>query len=262
MVQSGNLQHRRKLLLLGALTLVCIIATLLVRPIPQDNAYHHFADTRTWMGLPNAANVLSNFPFLIVGIAGLLLLQKVTAVKSVAIIYGILFSGIILTGLGSAYYHYAPDNNTLVWDRLPMTIVFMSFLSATVAEFINSKLGVRLLLPLLIIGIASVFYWQYTESIGTGDLRLYGLVQFYPMLFIPLILLLFPSPVYRKGLAPLIWVLVWYVLAKVCEHYDAAIYGKLQVISGHSLKHICAAIASWYLVKSFERKFAANRVAP
>jgi hypothetical protein len=254
MNQSGDQQYRGKLLLLGLLTLASIIGTLLLKAIPQDNSFHHFADRRTWMGLPNLANVVSNLPFIIVGTVGLLLLQKATVVKGVRVIYGILFTGIILTGLGSAYYHYAPDNNTLVWDRLPMTIVFMSFLSATVAEFINGKLGVRLLLPLLLTGIASVFYWQYTESKGAGDLRLYGLVQFYPMLFIPLILLLFRSPVYRKGLMPLVWVIVWYVLAKISEHYDAAIYLKLGV-SGHSLKHVCAAIASWYLVKSFKRKY-------
>jgi hypothetical protein len=249
------MSYRSKLFLLGLLTLFSIVSVLFLKAIPQDNSYHHFADRRTWMGIPNGLNVLSNLPFLIVGFMGFLQLKKNKTIQNMSVIYGILFFGIILTGLGSAYYHYYPDNNTLVWDRLPMTVVFMSFLSATIAEFINRRIGFLLLMPLLLAGIASVFYWNYTEHNGRGDLRLYGLVQFYPMLFIPLILLLFPSQVYKKGLLPLIWVMIWYGIAKVCEHFDEAIYSNTGFISGHSLKHITAAIATWYLVQSFNKKY-------
>lgn len=169
-------------------------------------------------------------------------------------IYGVLFAGILLTGLGSAYYHYNPNNDSLIYDRIPMTIVFMSLLSATIAELIDTRLGTRLLSLLVAIGVSSVLWWHYTESLGRGDLRLYGLVQYYPMLFIPLILLLFRSPTSNKGISCLIWAVVWYVIAKLLEKFDREIYSTLRFISGHSLKHLAAAVSTWYLVRLFEQK--------
>jgi hypothetical protein len=160
----------------------------------------------------------------------------------------------LLTGMGSAWYHVAPDNNTLVFDRIPMTIVFMSLLSATLSEFVNLKLGGMLLGPLVLIGVVSVLWWHYTESGGTGDLRLYVLVQYYPMLLIPLILCLFPSAGSRRGTLYLLWVVVWYLIAKVCDVFDRFIYAFTGFASGHSLKHLAAAVATLYLVKLFQFK--------
>jgi len=218
-------------------------------------SYHLFADQRTISGIPNFANVLSNIPFLFIGMYGLFLLRKSPA--PINHIYTVLFSGIFLTGLGSAYYHYAPDNNSLVFDRIPMTLVFMAFLSATIAAWVDFKTGIRLLIPLLVLGVASVLWWHYTELKGAGDLRFYGFIQFYPMLIIPLIFLLFASPANNKGLYLLVWVIVWYGAAKIFESFDKDIYRITGFISGHSLKHIAAAIATWYIVKFFEKKYIA-----
>ncbi len=135
-----------------------------------------------------------NFLFILVGLRGLLLLERPVVSGGISVIYLVLFSGILLTGFGSAWYHLSPDNDSLVFDRLPMTIVFMALLSATIGEQIDPGMGVRLLFPLLVIGVASILWWHYTERAGAGDLRLYVLVQYYPILLIPLILLLFPSP--------------------------------------------------------------------
>ena len=243
-----------KLWLLGLLTFAAILIVFTLKPISQNIAFHDFADHRSFWGIPNFGNVMSNIPFLLIGTLGLSLLKKATRSKEMIPIYGVLFTGIILTGLGSAYYHYNPNNDSLIYDRIPMTIVFMSFLSATVAELIDVKLGTRLLLPLVILGASSVLWWHYTESLGRGDLRLYGLVQYYPMVFIPLILLLFRSPTSNKGMTSLIWVVVWYVIAKLFEKFDREIYSTLRFISGHSLKHLAAAVSTWYLVKLFEQK--------
>jgi Ceramidase len=247
-----------KFLLLGLCTLIAIIIGVMLNPLPQDPSYHLFADQRTIAGIPNFLNVLSNIPFLFVGIVGLSKLRKSNAAAPINRMYAILFVGIFLTGIGSAYYHYAPDNNTLVYDRIPMTIVFMAFLSATIAAWIDVKAGTRLMIPLLMLGVASVLYWQHTELNRAGDLRLYGFVQFYPMLIIPFIFLLFTSEENNKGLKLLIWVIAWYGAAKIFEIFDVAVYHGTGFISGHSLKHIAAAMATWYIVKFFEKKYVSG----
>ena len=242
---------RLKLILLILLTLISIGVVLTLRPVAQDPAYHHFTDSRTIFGIPNFANVISNFLFMVVGVQGLLVLSKSSASRRMSLIYAILFSGIFLTGLGSGHYHWHPDNDRLVYDRLPMTMVFMSLLAATIAEKINEKAGAYFLFPLLAIGIFSVIWWHYTEGKGQGDLRLYGLVQFYPMILIPLILLLFTETTANKADLQLIWVVIWYGVAKLCEIFDKPIFSALGFISGHPIKHIAAAIATLYLIKLF-----------
>jgi hypothetical protein len=207
------------------------------------------------MGVNNFLNVFSNLPFIIVGAIGLSYLSRSGVNRSIKIIYFILFSGIILTGLGSAYYHFNPNNDSLVYDRIPMTIVFMAFLSAVVAECINGRFGRLLLFPLVAIGISSVLWWNYTELQGNGDLRFYGFVQFYPMLIIPVILLMFPSPLNVKAWRSLLLVVGWYVIAKVLEKFDVEIYSLTGFLSGHSLKHLAAAVATWYMVVMFAKKY-------
>jgi hypothetical protein len=249
------MKRSTKLLILGSTTLLFIMVLAAMQPIPQPAAYHLFADHRTCLGVINCWNVLSNLPFLFIGLYGLWQVKKSAAPVTVQYMYAILFTGIVLTGLGSAYYHHAPDNDSLVFDRLPMTIVFMSFFAATIAAWINRKAGTLLLLPLLMLGIGSVLWWHYTEQAGQGDLRSYAFVQFYPMLIIPLIFFLFASPANNKGLYLLIGVMVWYGLAKLFEVLDAPVYNILKFVSGHSLKHIAAAVATWYIVLFYIRKY-------
>lgn len=240
---------------MAAITLLGILYTWMLQPIRQNLAYHSFADKHSKAGIANFANVLSNLPFLIVGVYGLWLLVSSNAGRTIKTVYGVMFTGIFLTGIGSAYYHYAPGNSSLVFDRVPMVLVFMAFLSATIIGWINARAGIRLLGPLLVLGIASVLWWHYTELKGAGDLRLYGFIQFYPMLIIPVIFMLFASPENNRGLKWLVWVLLWYCAAKVFELLDASIYQYTGFISGHSLKHIDAAVATWCMVKFFQKKY-------
>jgi len=242
-----------------ALTIVAVIAVFIHAPISQDRTYHDLADKRVILGIPNGCNVLTNIPFIVIGIVGIAQLRKTSIYRGMSMVYGILFAGIFFTGWGSAWYHLAPDNNTLVWDRIPMTLAFMSLLSATISEHISVKLGSRLLWPLLLIGIGSVLYWHYTERAGMGDLRLYGVVQFYPLFFIPFILLLFPAPAFNRGLRQFIGVLGWYTLAKVFEYFDKEVYHLTHFISGHSLKHLAAAAATWYLIRMFQINYVVSR---
>jgi hypothetical protein len=150
----------------------------------------------------------------------------------------VFYLGVVLTGFGSAFYHLWPDHDRLVWDRLAMTIVFMSFVATIISERISIRAGFFLLFPLLIAGGGTVVFWIMGEHRGVGDLRPYILVQYYPMLLIPIILLCFPSRYTRGG--DIVVMLLFYGLAKAAEIYDGEILALGQIVSGHTLKHLLA----------------------
>jgi hypothetical protein len=246
---------RSRIFIVLLITFFAIAALFFTPRIPQPLSYHSFADERNFLGLHNALNVFSNLPFLLVGFWGLNSLRaKPARNPEITFIapqeqwsYIIFFLGVLLTGFGSAWYHYAPSNGTLLWDRLPMTLAFLSLLSATISERINVTSGVRLLFPLISFGIASVFYWQWTELQGRGDLRPYLFAQFFPLLIIPVTLLLFP-PRYTRTL-DLLPVFAAYALAKALEFFDKPIYALSGFVSGHTLKHLAAAFATYLIYR-------------
>jgi predicted membrane channel-forming protein YqfA (hemolysin III family) len=237
------------------------VALLLYGPIPQDPVYHHFADRRPLFGVPNGLNVLSNASFALVGALGLavVLRRRLTAPVAFADrrerwFYVVFFVGVGLTAVGSAYYHLAPDNARLVWDRVPITLAFMAMVAAVVAERIDVWLGLRLLAPLLALGLASVLYWHATEQRGAGDLRLYVLVQFVPLLVVPLLLALYDGRYTRGG--DILSVVAVYGVAKLFELGDGVVFGLGHVVSGHTLKHLTAAGAAYGIVRMLERRMA------
>src|SRR5262245_42133150 len=161
--------------------------------------------------------------------------------------YLIFFLGVGLTAFGSAYYHLEPNNARLVWDRLPMSVAFMALSAAVLGERIHPRLCQVGLVPMLTAGVASVLYWHLTEQQGRGDLRFYYVVQFLPLLALPLLLLLFPPRYTRTG--DLLGALGWYVLAKVCEHpLDGPLFD-LSGVSGHTLKHLTAALGAYWILR-------------
>jgi hypothetical protein len=210
-------------------------------PFAQDPAYHAFADDRVLAGVPNFWNVVTNLPFLLVGAFGLARLGSLRRreLRTEVLVFA---SGVALVAFGSAWYHLAPSNATLVWDRLPMTVGFMALFSLVVRDRLSEEIGRRALAPLLLLGAASVFYWYATELGGAGDLRFYYVVQFLPMVLIPLILLTGPG---AGGLrAAWLWAtLAIYLVAKQAEAHDRALYEATGLLSGHSLKHLIAACA-------------------
>jgi hypothetical protein len=236
--------HRRYAIL-GAVVAALIVATALVPRIPQDPAYHHFADTRSWSGIPNFLNVVSNLPFLFVGVLGL------RARPRELWEYRICFAGVLLTAFGSAWYHANPNDATLVWDRLPMAIGFMGLLSAIILE----RTGLKLLVPLSLLGAGSVFYWQMTN-----DLRIYGLVQFGPALLIPALIFLFP-PRYTHT-SYLFRVVGWYTAAKFLEHWDKQIFAIGGFVSGHTLKHLAGAWATYEILRMITVRRASPCLTP
>jgi hypothetical protein len=232
---------------------VAIVAVWGVPPIPQDPGYHNFADRRTLLGIPNALDVLSNLGFLVAGILGVAVSVRAVFVREwERAAHVLLFIGVALTSMGSGWYHLAPGSARLFWDRLPMTIVFMSLFSVVIGERIHSRAGALLLGPLVAAGAGSVLFWHLGEQLGQGDLRFYALVQFLPLIAIPLMLLLFPAPYTRGG--DVLICLGGYAAAKALEALDARIFALGGVVSGHTLKHLAAAAALLWLAQMVHRR--------
>jgi hypothetical protein len=213
---------------------------LLLPPITQDQSYHQFADQRMILGIPNFWNVVSNLPFLAVGAVGLRRFRDDTATV-------VFFLGVFLTGIGSSYYHWNPNDDTLFWDRLPMTLSFAAILAIVVEERVNARVGGILLWPALATGLFSLLLWRWT-----GDLRLYFWVQFFPGLAIVLLFLLCPS----KFTGTYCWIAAGalYALAKLFEFTDEAIYSANGLLSGHTLKHLAAAAACFAILRYFQSR--------
>jgi Ceramidase len=228
------------MIVMGILIVASLAGLLLLPPIPQDQDYHQFADRRTLLGIPNFWNVVSNLPFIAVGAAGLWRFRD----SPITIV---LFLGILLTGFGSSYYHWDPNDGTLFWDRLPMTLCFMAILAAALEERVNATSGGVLLWPLLALGLLSLLLWRSTD-----DLRLYVWVQFFPCLALPLLFLMFP-PKYT-GQSYWIFAAALYALAKLLEFYDGVIYSVGSILSGHTLKHLAAAAACFAVLRYFQTR--------
>jgi hypothetical protein len=239
---SQTLVSRREIAL--AVLILASLAALVVasRPIAQDPQYHRFADSRTFFGVTHFANVVSGLPFMLVGVLGLRLCFQ-RRMEGARRAWAVFFAGALLVSIGSGYYHSAPSDATLVWDRLPMTIAFMGLFVALVSEHIMGDLERKWLLPAVLVGIASVVWWHHT-----GDLRPYIAVQLAPLLAIPVVLAAYRGRYTHR--AYLLYGLLCYVLAKAVEvGDDAVLAGTSGAFSGHTLKHLLAALAMFFVYR-------------
>lgn len=226
------------------LSAVALAASVLLPALPQPLDYHDFADHREMAGVANFLDVTTNAGFLLVALVGFaVVFRRETSFEYAAERwpYAVFFAGVLFTALGSAYYHLAPDNERLFWDRVPMTVAFMSLIAAQIVERVSVRVGLLLLLPMLGLGIGTVVYWLATERAGAGNVVPYAVLQAYAVIALSWIAWTNPSR-YTHG-EYLYWVLAGYVVAKLFETFDRAIYGLGGVISGHSLKHLAAAVA-------------------
>jgi hypothetical protein len=225
---------------MGILIVASLGGFLLLPPITQDQSYHQFADQRIILGIPNFWNVISNVPFLVVGAAGLGRFRDDPATV-------VFFLGVFLTGIGSSYYHWHPNDGTLFWDRLPMTLSFAAILSVVVKERVNARVATIVLWPSLAIGLFSLLLWRWTD-----DLRLYFWVQFFPGLAVLFLFMLYP-PRYT-GTQYWIAAGALYALAKLFEFTDNTIYSAGNALSGHTLKHLAAAAACFAILRYFKAR--------
>ena len=235
--------NARNLLLIG-LTLLAVALALFLPAVGQPTAYHDFADKREVYGIVNFLDVTSNLAFALAGAAGVLLvLRPRTCFASPAERwpYLVFCIGVLLTAAGSCYYHLEPNNETLFWDRLPMTIAFMSLISAQIVDRVDVRIGLWALVPMLLIGVGTVVYWIVTERQGRGNVMPYVVLQAYAVIVLLKLAAMHPSR-YTHGGAIYV-VFAAYLLAKVFEHYDRQILEMTGMVSGHTLKHVVAGLA-------------------
>lgn len=241
---------RRRACALALLAAVLLVLAFVLPPVAQPQDYHDFADKRAWLGIPNFGNVASNIAFLLAGLTGLAVMRT-SAVRAMGSAsrygYDLMFLGLVLTAFGSSYYHWAPSDARLVWDRLPMTVVFMPLLAATFAE----RLHWRSLLPLLtltLLGMGSVVYWKFSANFLP-----YLMAQGGSILLILLALACLPTP--WSGRRLMVPALVCYAVAFVCERLDVQIFRLTAgIISGHTIKHLGAAAAFYFILRMLKQQ--------
>jgi hypothetical protein len=239
--------------LLAVLALGSLAATFAVKPIPQDPRYHGFADQRTLLGVPHFMDVASNLPFLVAGSCALYNLRAKRdlyyPVPEARPYWALLAVAILCTTFGSAVYHLTPSDATLLVDRLPMAVGFSAVLAVMVLEWVDrSRRGKALAIGIQIAGVGSLVYARWSQ-----DLRFYFLLQGWAIVFVPLMIALFPAP--ARGTPLLVFGAAAYGFAKVFELLDGPIFRLTGFISGHSLKHLAAALGSWYVfVYLFRRR--------
>lgn len=243
------MSHQNRIGILVLLTALAIAGVyLFVAPIPQDLQYHDFVDRRLVLGMPRFGDVISNAPFTLTGVLGLGALYlgwfgAPVQDASARMPYAVFFLGVLLVGPASGWYHADPNNETLLLDRIFLTVAFMGLVAAILADRVHHDWSVRWgLLLLAAAGAGSVAAWSIGEARGAGDLRAYFLVQFLPLVAAPVILWLFPGGARVKtghiGLAIFV-----YALAKIAELLDREIFDLFAgAISGHSIKHLLAAL--------------------
>lgn len=228
--------------------LLAMAGAWLLPAIQQPAEYHDFADRRPLFGIANAGDVLSNAAFALVGLYGLIQLQRGLRWLGPAVRASLLafFVGLILTALGSGYYHLDPTNATLVLDRLPMTLSFAGVFGAVVAERVSTRSGFVAMAVLLAVGLASVVYWKYTDNIAP-----YAVVQFGGIAGI--VVLLVATPRGAEAL-PWWWLIAWYALSKLVEAGDSVIWhASSAVVAGHLLKHLAAAMGGFVVAHALRR---------
>ncbi|PON36510.1 Ceramidase [Parasponia andersonii] len=239
----------------AVLSVSFLVLMILTPPIPQSQSYHLFADTRRFFGIPNTLNVISNFPFLVIGIIGLVFChyQNYFRLRLQGELWGwtCFFIGVTAVGIGSSYYHLKPIDARLVWDRLPMTVAFTSIMAIFIIERLDEQKGTISIIPLLLAGVMSIFFF--------GDLRPYYLVQLIPCVVIPVMAILLP-PMYTHSTYWL-WAAGFYMLAKVEQVADEVIYRWTnQIVSGYTLKHLCAAMVPvFFTLMLAKRTIETNR---
>lgn len=248
---KSEIKYALKIAILFLLFSSLVVILYRTPPISQKESYHQFIDTRSLFGIPNFANIASNLLLTILGAWGVSFLFSSKSPffhhSQEKAVWRIFFGGAILASLGSIFYHWHPSNVSLAVDRFPLSIVFMSFFSLMLIERVHFRVGLWLTPLLLLLGVTSVFYWIFTETLSQGDLRPYILVQFFPILAIPLILLFFPASYPGQQW---LWVsLAAYSVAKGFELTDRETFDFFRgQLSGHTLKHFFVGISLFFII--------------
>jgi hypothetical protein len=244
MTRVNDAQVRRQVWLMVATALVLYgLLRAAFGPIPQDPSYHFLADTRMFLGvIPRAGDVLTNLAILAAGLFGLALRPRMTVAPEEQAAVHVLISATLLTALGSAYYHWAPANATLAWDRLPLAIILVSILALVMGDRMHPLFARHGIWPLTALAVAGVVLWGASEAMGKGDLLLYLVVRVGAGIAIALLVILRRPR--HTGTTWLVAALIGEILMAALERHDHEIFHLTGgLISGHSLKHVMVGVA-------------------
>lgn len=200
---------------------------------------HPFVDARPLWGIPNALDVLSNAPIALAGLLGLLALRGRVLPGATRAALRVFFIGLLVTGFGSAWYHWAPDAAGLVVDRLGMAVTFAGALALAVAERVGQAPARPTLWVTFMAAVLSAAL-PFTH----GNVLPWAVVQFGGVALMVWAAWQRPAP---GAMGVRIGALIaWYAVAKALELGDAAVFHATgDLVSGHSLKHLAAALAAW-----------------
>ena len=240
-------QAQREITLwIAALTLLLLAVAL--PALHQPASYHAFADARSVFGVPRTADTLSNLPFAVFGLWGLWQLQRTPALPAVQRSMATLFFvGLLATAAGSSWYHLAPNDARLVWDRAGMTPGFAGIMGLAVAQRVSDRAGLTLAIASLLLGWLAIAVWSYNANLmpwavfqGGGVILILALQALPP----------------RPGTLRIHWsfVLAVYALAKVAETFDTQIFELTGLFSGHSLKHLLASLAALPVIAALSKR--------
>jgi hypothetical protein len=213
-----------------------------ILPLAQDSAYNQFADTRCTLGLPNAANVLSNLPILLVGLYGFAwALSSGRSSQRLSRGVTVFAIGLTLTAVGSAGYHLHPTNATLVWDRLPLAVA----VGGALLVFGTAATSWRPTWPQCVLvasaSAGTVAWWALTGSLWPS----YVLLQLGG--FLTLVCLVLAR--HLRSADGWWTVVLAYTAFRLFEYFDRAVFVLTgQLVSGHTLKHLASAIAAFALI--------------
>lgn len=216
---------------------------------------HPFVDARTLWGIPNAMDVLTNAPLALAGLWGLQALRGRALPAATQLAALVFFAGLLTTGFGSAWYHWAPDPTGLAWDRMGMAVTFAGALALAVAERVGQAPASQALRVLLPLGVLSAVL-----PASNGNVLPWAVLQFGGMALIVWLAL-------RKSVSGAIGIRLGaliglYALAKVLELGDATVFhATVDTLSGHSLKHLVAALAAWPVISALKPRRHAKRPA-
>ena len=245
----------RRETILAAIVFLVLAAQPFLPHLPQSQDYHRLADTRTLLGVTNAIDTLSNLPFIVAGLTGIVLVwlgrlpAPTTALGAMILLT---FAGLVATGIGSCWYHVQvpPNDAGLAIDRYGMVIAFAGILGLAAAHKVSERAGWAMGALVLLAGPFSVWWWTVSGSIAP-----YAVLQFGGMALLVLILF-WRTPDGHDTPGPNWGMLIGaYALAKVFEAADAQIWElTLHTLSGHSLKHLAAACVALAVIAPLYRR--------
>jgi hypothetical protein len=237
--------RRNKLIALGLAAATPLLVAAVIDPVVRGAWFHDYADGRTLLGIPNALDVLSNAPFAVAGAVGLWALRRRLARASMEVV---LCAAAIGLAIGSGAYHAAPRDATLLWDFLPIAVLFATLVAIVVADRIDRRAGLAAWPPLVALAVGATLWWYAGALDGRGDMRWYASVQAVGAVCVPAIALLFPGG--RLRTRDLLLALGLYLGARGLAAFDAEIFAATGAVSGHTLKHLAAAAGVAVLVRA------------